>query len=441
MISNTNGQIKWTKDDCNNYSIENLTEYDADVTITSHTSTYVKELTISPNESTSLELPSDGVYKVSVDGQDEDVTINSTSTPTLYESFVLVYQFDIDPLGDIDFRQLKINNTAFYSSPPDLPSDTGNPTNFINTVTGFVPADPYRIEFILPNTASTLYPFLPQSTGFQVAVRTSTYDQTATFNELQIQTPSAGLQTLTVANYYQCIHFADYPVGEMFLTSLVIGSISTTDLLALPTNPFKNRYDLSLAADVTQLNTDFSNYLSITSNVGYVNNTSLAFDGDTSGTADLVFAVLNGNEEVTSISYSDLTITLTPIEWHDYLYELCALHKCIISKLNDYLCSDCDPCAKTCDQDETAKQKKAKEDLHYISTLFFNGLVPLITSDRLNYMGDLVIDESRVACTMKIIELYDKLVDFVNRCGECEDECEDCGCGCNETNTSNCNNC
>ena len=142
MISNTNGQIKWTKDDCNNYSIENLTEYDAEVTITSQTSTYVQELTISPNESTSLELPSDGVYKVSVDGQDEDVTINSTTSPTLYESFVLVYQFPVDPLGDIDFRQLKINNTTFYSAPPDLPSDTANPTNFINTITGVAPAAP-----------------------------------------------------------------------------------------------------------------------------------------------------------------------------------------------------------------------------------------------------------------------------------------------------------
>ena len=93
MISNTNGLINWTKTGCNKYSIENLTTTPVDVTITGETNDFTYELTVEVDSTAEFEIPSDGVYKICVDGFNTTVVLNGTETPAETNSSIVVYSF------------------------------------------------------------------------------------------------------------------------------------------------------------------------------------------------------------------------------------------------------------------------------------------------------------------------------------------------------------
>jgi hypothetical protein len=428
MISNTNGLIKWEKTGCNKYTVTNLTTSSVDVEITGETNTFTKTFTIEFAGAAEFEVPSDGVYKICVDGENTTVVVNATETPTETNSYITVYSFvDTGPTAFVLHNDS--DGAPVYNESVDGVADTSNPANFTSSLSSYYGAT--GAELVAPTVVPTNFPWLgADPTNWRVIISVSpAFFTPSGFNYIRVRSAIDGSTTDVTPVLYRTSTFSAYTGTNNWLTNFVIGSISTTNLLALPTSPFLPRYDLSDPVQVDQFKTHAEAYFT--------------FNGDTvyfyQDGSDYTFAILNDTQDVTEFSYSDLTVTTTPIEWCDYLYELCALHTCIISKLRDMLCNECDPC-KPCDEETTNKSKKAREDLLYINTLFFNGLVPLITEDRLNYMGDLVIDETRIECTMRIKELFEKLTDFAKRCGECE-ECEDCDCDCIPNTTTKCNNC
>lgn len=425
MISNTNGLIKWTKTGCNEYSIQNLTTTPVEVTITGETNTFTQDLTVEVDSSAEFEIPSDGVYKICVDGFNTTVVLNGTETPVETNSFIAVYSFvDTGPSEFVEHLwggpQIIYNEAMGVSSTVSL-------ANF-NTALGQPAA--YQIgnyEVVAAGAVPVIFPaFGVDTVNWRLIGK---YPFLFEINgTLTMRSAVDGSLTVYTPQIYTTHTFAGYTGTNSWLTNFTVGTISATNLLALPTSPFLMRYDLTDPVQVDQFRVHAEAYLSFNATTGYFYQ-----DG-----SDYTFAILDATNDITTFSYSDLTVTNTPIVWCDYLYELCALHTCILAKLRDLLCNECDPC-KPCDEELNNKARKAREDLLYLSTLFFHGLVPLITEDRLNYMGDLVIDETRIECTMRIIELFEKLADFAKRCGECE-ECEpDCDC---EPNTiTKCNNC
>ncbi len=428
MISNTNGLIKWTKLGCNKYSIQNLTTTPVEVTITGETNTFTQDLTVEVDSSAEFEVPSDGVYKICVDGFNTTVVLNGTETPVETNSFIIVYSF-VDT-GPSEFvRHANSDGVDIYNESTDGASTTASPTIFSNKMDIYYGAGNW--ELIAAGAVPIIYPWLGvDSTNWRVVANAPppNFYTPSVFNAFTIRSAIDGSTFGYMPQVYTTHTFAGYTGSNSWLTNFTVGTISATNLLALPTPPFQMRYDLTDPVEVDQFRVHAEAYLSFNGTTGYFYQ-----DG-----SDYTFAILDATNDITTFSYSDLTVTNTPIVWCDYLYELCALHTCILAKLRDLLCNECDPC-KPCDEELNNKARKAREDLLYLNTLFFNGLVPLITEDRLNYMGDLVIDETRIECTMRIIELFEKLTDFAKRCGECE-ECEpDCDC---EPNTiTKCNNC
>jgi hypothetical protein len=431
-ISNSNEKIKWTKTGCNKYSVENLTDLSVDVTIVGETNTYSLSVTIPANSSTTFEVPSDGVYKVCVDGYDEVVTINSTIIPAEANSFILVYSFVADTPSTKFLLHTKSDGAAVYSG-------TDTTLSFATLTSNLTSAyGAGNFEVVAAGATPVAFPqFGVDATNWRIFIINPAYFA-STANFFRIEDQSAVVTDLQ-PTVYKTHGFANYTGSNQYLTSLVIGTISSTDLLAGPTAPFQSRYNLQGNADLALFQSHLAAYLAPYGINMIVFNDDLSFDAAVDGIADFVFAVEGETTDVTSIVYSDLTVVTNRIMWCDYIYELCALHTCILKKLRDLLCAECDPCKNNCDQDVITKAKKAKDDVLYLSTLFFHGLIPLITQDRLSYMGDLIIDRTRIECSMRIKELYEKLVSYAKRCGECE-ECED-DCDCDPNTTTPCNNC
>jgi len=429
MISNTNGLIKWTKKGCNEYSIQNLTTTPVDVTITGETNTFTQDLTVEVDSSAEFKIPSDGVYKICVDGFNTTVVLNGTETPAETNSFIVVYSFVDTGPSEFVRHTSSDGGTVYYDEGTHGVATTASPANFSNRMDVVYGAGNW--ELIAAGAVPTVYTWLGVDVAnWRVVANVIPLDfyTPSSFNALKIRAAGTAIETDYLPEVYTTHTFAGYTGSNSWLTNFTVGTISATNLLALPTSPFQMRYDLTDPVEVDQFRVHAEAYLSFNATTGYF------FQNG----SDYTFAILDDTNDITVFSYSDLTVTNTPIVWCDYLYELCALHTCILAKLRDLLCNECDPC-KPCDEELNNKARKAREDLLYLSTLFFHGLVPLITEDRLNYMGDLVIDETRIECTMRIIELFTKLTDFAKRCGECE-ECEpDCDC---EPNTiTKCNNC
>ena len=440
MISNTNGLIKWTKTECNKYSVENLTSSSVDVTISGETNTYSLSTTIPGNSSTTFEVPSDGVYKVCVDGLDEVITVNSTVTPAETNSYILVYSF-VDDSPTSFILHAKSDGAVVYNASTHGASTTASPAA-LNTRLGHA-VDGYgtgNYEIVAAGATPTLFPaFGVDAANWRIFIISPppTFNPSSSTNYFRVENPSGTPRDIN-PTIYKTHGFANYTGANQYLTSFTIGTISTTDLLAGPTAPFQSRYDLQGNAELPLFQSHLATYLATYGINGIVFNDDLSFDAATDGVADFVFAI-EGDDRDISIVYSSLTIRTNIIKWCDYIYELCSLHTCILKKLRDLLCAECDPCKNNCDQDVINKAKKAKDDVLYLSTLFFHGLIPLITEDRLSYMGDLVIDQNRIECSMRIKELYEKLVAYAKRCGECE-EC-DADCDCDPSTTTPCNNC
>jgi len=431
MIQNTNGQISWKKLNCNEYSVTNHTEKTVMVEITSETNEYTASLEVEPDVTAEFELPCDGVFKICIEGETETIVVNTSEDVLAVETVLSVYTFTgVEP---IEFELLTFNGNVIYDKFLDGPSNTDtfptvpNQQNFLATLVATLGSGNFHL--VGPG-GTPIAAFLPLGVD-AVNWRLILQHPTQQGNLLRIKDNTGFISEIS-PSFYCRYDLANYTGSNAWVTSLLIEGV---DVLATPSTPFRTRYDQTNGADVSAFTSHLATYL-----------TDLGFPPlITSFPWNII--ILDDDlccPDVEQITYADITILCDPIVWCDYLYELCSLYTCILAKLRDYMCGECDPCKTDCSNVDIAKANKAKEDLMYINALFTHGLVPLITKDRLNYMGDLVIDESRVECTMKLKEIYEKLVDFVTRCGECE-ECDcaeaDCGCGCCEPSTTNCNNC
>jgi hypothetical protein len=223
---------------------------------------------------------------------------------------------------------------------------------------------------------------------------------------------------------YHCQVLYTPPVGFQYicLWDLTDENLVVTNLLEEPTPPFQVRYDLDkLPSEEPLFQAHLEQYIIAQGHTIVESGNPVIYQRKSCETECINFS---------SMEFCNLQIVDgCEIEWCDFLYELCDLHACIVKKVKDMMCMDCDPC-KECDNEAESKAKKAKEHLYHLSALFFFSLVPLIAKDRLEYLGDLTIDDSRLSNVMKIKDIFTKLVDFTDRCGECITMEEDTDCGC-----------
>ena len=162
MISNTNGLINWTKVECNKYSIENLTTTPVDVTIAGETNDFTHELTVEVDSSAEFEIPSDGVYKICVDGFNTTVVLNGTETPVETNSFICVYSFVDTGPSEFVFHSFsdgaQIYNESELGPPAHGASSTASPANFTNKLDSYWGAGNW--ELIAAGAVPTVYPWL-----------------------------------------------------------------------------------------------------------------------------------------------------------------------------------------------------------------------------------------------------------------------------------------
>jgi len=430
MISNTNEYIEWKKDNCNKYRIKNKTEDPATIKVTSDTNDYEKTLVLEAGIETTFEVPSDGIYKVCAEGQKPDVytLLSSGSDLTTNDIFTV---FEFAGTTPIDFKRVYLGTNKIYDSEVDGTFDTGTPvigSNLETALNAQVASLVAFDEWELVSPSST-----PTITNFS-----STLDTSANWRLILRSRRTIGGQFLKggEAIYSHAGISYDVSASERCFVSFVIltfpdpsfvyidqllytNPTTSLDVLSAPTTPFQKRYNQG--TELTLFQEHVTSFLT-TQGFTVIDNTEPFFyEATFCEDIDMLF---------TSIRFADFSIEEgSDISWCDFIYELCDLHACIVKKANAVYCLDCDPC-QDCSNKDTTDAKKAKEDLYHISSLFFFGLIPLITQDRLNYLGDLVIDETRIDNTMKIKDIYKKLSDFVKRCGECEDDADDKDCGC-----------
>lgn len=428
MVSNTNSQITWRKINCNQYSVENHTTETVTVTITGETNDFELTLEIESRVDATFDIPSDGVYKICVEGCDEEVIINTSEDVDSVRTILTVLSFNGDT--PIPIELVSFNGNVIYDQFIHGASDTTNQANLIAALNTALGAGNH--ELVPPGVIPTAQfaPIGPDPDNWRLIMS----HPTEVGDFIQTNGTPLGRTRWEDPEFFCRFQIANYTGSNNWLISLRIEGVN---VMEAPLSPFWTRYDMTNGDSRAAFNSHIAQYMYNTYGFG------LAIE-------DSPFVIIIPDQElccpdIEGVTYADLTINLTPVVWCDYLYELCAIYTCIISKLRDLVCSDCDPCKNDCSEELNLKKKKARQDLMYINALFMHALVPLITEDRLKYMGDLTIDESRVECSMKIKDLYEKLVDFTKRCGECDDcDCEDCdcGCGCCEPNTpTKCNNC
>jgi len=402
LISNENYAIRWDKTDCDNYTITNLSdEHNAHVTITDKTGTWVEEFDLTPSGSNTVILPGDGVFEICAYLFDVPIDVEE-----LDNSFgkLSVLGYSLAQIVDLNLVSFIVDLNGFQSVIPTSGNFTNPPTSlqaFLDDIQAYVDANGGgTVTFLLPG--ESIPNLVPASTGYQVVVQ-------ATDVYLLSATGVYGIGPLQITNdsNLYCNYGYTFPETHPILFSLVIGG---NEII-----PSGDSYNMSVQDDVDAL------ILLI--------NAELGSNGYATGT--LYFLVVN---TIFDLEANCALVVLQngrfgPGETQcDYIYEFCDLYACLSRLMNRWLCQD--PCADKCttagESYEEARRKAVE-----LSTMFFHALMPLVTTDRLWYLGNWDISDQRLCNVNNILELYKKMRDYVKNCGF------DCGCGCPD----NCGDC
>ena len=109
------------------------------------------------------------------------------------------------------------------------------------------------------------------------------------------------------------------------------------------------------------------------------------------------------------------------------LYEFCTLHSCMMTIIKDVLCNEEDTCCDSCDQDIVKQNSRKRAELNKAVSLY--GLMLMyINLETVTYMGVFTIDDTREGYVTQVKNIYDKLVEIAQRCGDCDTETETTGC-------------
>jgi len=413
LIYNSNANIKWEKNACNNYTITNLSNYaPINVTVTDLTGTYTESFTLDPLGANSITIPGDGVYQIcsintlgtAIDVYTETSIQHTTSVVNLGPM-----PQGVDPFGLDATRVLSVTTNIaglVYESPTIGGTDPENTfqTNItpLETVLQAVPN--VITAVVLPPNDSSLAPIFPADpVNYQLIYVTSNGDA-IDFVDVQI----LGLGPSTLNPVTSCIQYFDsYTSGQGTWIS---------ELEILGVNILDRPYNLADAVDEDLFYTYIQSWLD-DNNGGYITRTTKGY------------AIFGYCYDLGDISYNSF---IASEQECDYIYEFCALYACITTLMRRWLCMD--PCTPTsaCD-DKSLSYEEARRRAIEMSTLFFHALMPVVAQDRIWYFGNWDITESRTTNINTIIDLFQKLKDYTSKCGF--------GCYCDDCGDSNCYDC
>lgn len=408
LISNENYAIRWDKTDCNNYTITNLSnKYNAHVTITDKTGTWVEVFDLLPLGSNTVLLPGDGVFEICAYLFDVPIDIEPVERTLPYVSYALVPDVPgmiakeikmISPSGVI--TTISLNFPAGFNFPLQSSNILADIQTYLNANGGgFVyllnPGDTEIPGVITIDNDLDKYKIVIQANN--TLIYSYTYEN--------------GSGLISTKSYQFCSFFYEIPESSPYIFSLVISGNEI-----IPVNTF---YNMSVQEDIDALIDLIQNNIGPNDNVA----------------ASLLQLSINISSEVGNdepIICPIVTLEsgkFGPGETQcDYIYEFCDLYACLSRLMNRWLCQD--PCADKCtaagESYEEARRKAVE-----LSTMFFHALMPLVTTDRLWYFGNWDISDQRLCNVNNIFELYKKMRDYVKNCGF------DCGCGCPD----NCGDC
>jgi len=247
MISNLNEYISWTKENCNDYIVENKTEDPAIVSVAGETNDFNYTVTIDTLQSGAFKLPSDGVYKVSVFGKKPTTyrSLDESNQLSLRRTFSV---FELGTGTAFDFTKIIFNDLVVYDSSVDGPADLNNLTNLTNALNTNLPFG-VTWELVLPNITSTLdtSAFLGTSSSYRLVFRSVAGIATPPLEaQLVAITIPGGLVCYFDPLIYCQVEFTP-TTGFRYITELFIDGINVLDE---PVLPFQKRYDLDKSGEL-----------------------------------------------------------------------------------------------------------------------------------------------------------------------------------------------
>ena len=403
LISNENYAIRWDKTECDQYTITNLSDqYNAHVTITDETGTYTEEFDLAPSGTNTITLPGDGVFKLCA--YLFDVPINPEELDTVNGRLSVIFIPTVGTVG-LNLISASFYETGYTTFIPTAGSFTSVPTSyqsFINDLQGYVTANGGgTVTMLQPNQSLPNVPAI--TNGYQLVVQANT-QWLASVNG---NYPPGILENTFEANLY-CAYEYLLEESKPYVSSLIIDSSEVVQS--------EEVFNLSTTAGASEAQTTINTFLG--SN-GY----------SVCGLYSIKIYRTNPSVEIICEAVELTVVELGPGPTEcDYIYEFCDMYACLSRLMNRWLCQD--PCADKCttagESYEEARRKAVE-----LSTMFFHALMPLVTTDRLWYLGNWDITDQRICNVNNIINLYKKMRDYVSNCGF------DCGCGCPD----NCKDC
>ena len=391
LISNQNYAVRWDKTDCHEYTITNLSElYNANVTVTDKTGTWTESFVLAPEGSNSITVPGDGVFEVCAYLYDMPIELEVQQRVNGYLSVVSFPDDNQTVLLHADF-------TPAAGGPPV----NVNPTNRSLTV--------------------------PSDAALFVA-------------DLQAWLDLNGGGTVTLLAPGETIPGVYVPADPTFYCLVVQASTQylTTVTYENGGEPITNDSNLSSCSNAYEIQTDSQIIFSLTIGGTEVVPADTGWDMSTQEGADAAIAAINtflgangyadgGIYELNIFVENCAEVILTtgiygpgPTEC-DFIYEFCDMYACLSRLMNRWMCAD--PCADKCTAAGETYEEARRKAIE-LSTMFFHALMPLVSVDRLWYLGNWSITDQRICNVNNILELFTKMRDYVSNCGF------DCGCGC-----------
>lgn len=411
LISNENYAIRWDKTDCDQYTITNLSDqYNAHVTVTDETGTYTEEFDLAPSGTNTIVLPGDGVFKLCAYLFDIPIEIEDVEYENTYLSICTI---DVADAAVVDLAKAILVDRSVA---PPATTTIFQSGDFSNPPTSYSLYLADLQSFVTLNGGGTVTMLEPGDSLPDVPPNINAYQIVIKSNSVILESVGIifppGPTISEIASDMYCVQL-EYAFSQ---NKPYISSFEMANTQLVPTGEF---WDMSTAAGALEAE-DAINAFLLTN--GYA----------ISGVLSLkVFRQILSSK--TSCKNIEFTIfNLGPGETQcDYIYEFCDMYACLSRLMNRWLCQD--PCADKCtaagESYEEARRKAVE-----LSTMFFHALMPLVTTDRLWYLGNWDISDQRLCNVNNILELYKKMRDYVKNCGF------DCGCGCPD-NCSDCQPC
>jgi hypothetical protein len=389
LISNYNDYVRWDKTDCNQYTITSLdTEFEVEVTVTDLTpgpsveGPWIETFVLAIGASTTVTVPGDGVFQVCAHRIDSPINLYNPVPAASRLCRISIPQVEII-----------VSVTAVTSGIPTIISVGAD---FSSPPASYAALLIAIQVYINANGGGTVYMLEPGVGNDRVPAIVGFY-------QLVSETVNVDLYTIVYSNggddfsQFCSSDFTAINPTRPWVFSCTIGG---TEVLTEP-------WDLS-----TQAGCDFA-----------VSEITTFFGTPPAGfaTASPVGIYININREDCSEVVLQLGNYGAGPDQCDYIYEFCALYACLSRLMNKWLCQD--PCANECSPVADSREEARRKAVD-LSTMFFHGLMPLVSQERMWHLGNWNVSTDRTCNINNILLLFERMRSYVANCGF------DCGCGC-----------